>query len=432
MTAEDKSAKKGFGFEYQVSSMFQSQGYLTRRGIPLQYGVSNHDATDIDVLGIIFTNPFQGHKIICDCKNKARSKPYERIFWAKGLGEFVKANNVFVALNKTQWEIIRFASTGGVKVLTSDILEEYTDERHAFGLADCDFYSRYESILQKVAKSNSTINNILSNTRKLYLHENPYVAINICLEFLNTVARGLDHAGNHNKDHRDTLKFLACELTVLVGLQILWICSDVLGLPEKARRDHITSKLTYGDLDPRTANDLISTARDLANEIIRSSVPKSVAPKSVEFGPIDPPPYTASLIGLIERALARPSIYLTMPQHLDFLLFEQGLKGKEYSEEELMKVFGYGISDERFKVARNILSFVRESCGLDWKSMWGKGDSTKPEQPSLSKPNEAVTSTSNEKPPVTKDFASSESKPQQVTMDDESASPNKVDDQNKS
>lgn len=428
MNQDDKTAKKGFGFEYQVSSMFQSQGYLTRRGIPLQYGISNHDATDIDVLGVIFTNPFQGHRIICDCKNKVKSKPYERIFWAKGLGEFVKADNVFVALNKTQWEIIRFASSGGVKVLTSEILDEYIGGRHAFGLADVDFYSRYESIILKVVKANSTLNNILTNTRKLYLQENPYVAVNICLELLNTVARGLDHAGNHNNDHRDTLKFLACELTVLTGLQILWICSDVLGLPERARRDHITSKLTYGDLDPRTANDLISTARDMANEIIRSSVPKSVAPKSIEFGPIDPPPYTASLIGLIERALARPSIYLSMPQHLDFLLFEQGLKSKEYSEEELVKVFGYGISDERFKVARNILSFVRESCGLDWKSMWGKGDSTKQEHSSITKPVDTANTTINEKPSATRDIVKAESAPQQVTMDDENEKFNKKDD----
>jgi hypothetical protein len=203
-------------------------------------------------------------------------------------------------------------------------------------------------------------------------------------------------------------------------------------LPERARRDHITSKLTYGDLDPRTANELIRTARDLANEIIRSSVPKSVAPQSVEFGPIDPPPYTASLIGLVDRALARPNLYLSMPQHLDFLLFEQGLKGKEYSEQELLRVFGYNLSDERFKVARNILSFVRESCGLDWRSMWGKGDSAKPDQPSLIKPNEVVTSISHEKPVVTKDFIKSESKYQQITMKDESVSPNKVDDQNKS
>lgn len=369
MVYNNKSDQKGFGFEYDVSSMFQSQGYLTRRGVPLSYG---NDATDIDVLGIVFTNPFQGHKIICDCKNKTRAKPFERVFWAKGLGEFVNASNVFVALNKTQWEIIRFAASGGVKVLTSDSMSEYRKNQSSYGLADGQFYTHYEQKIKNAAKSSSLLNNIILNTKKLYLHKNPYVAINICMEFLTNIAKGFQHGGNHSKDHYDALKYLACELTVLVGLQILWISSDILGLPEKARREHISSKLTYGELDPGTARNLINTAKELANEIIKTSVPKAMMPKDVDFGEIVPPPYTSSLIGLIERALARPNAYLSMPQHLDFLLFEQGIKGRDYTDDEIRNLFGYTLSDEKFKVSRNILSFVRESCGLDWKSMWSK------------------------------------------------------------
>ncbi|GKS10864.1 hypothetical protein YDYSY3_18640 [Paenibacillus chitinolyticus] len=375
MAFNNKSDQKGFSFEYDVFGMFQSQGYLVRRGVPLSYG---NDATDIDVMGIVFTSPFQGHRIICDCKNKVKAKPFERIFWAKGLGEFVKASNVFVALNKTQWEIIRFAASGGVKIVTSDTIEEYRKGQPSYGLADGHFYTEYEQKMKNAAKASSLLTNILVNTKKLYLHENPYVAVNICMEFLSNIAKGLEHSENHSKDHYDTLKYLACELTVLVGLQLLWICSDVLGLPEKARREHISSKLTYGELDPGTAKNIINTARDLANEIIRASVPKSMMPKDVDFGNIVPPPYTSSLIGLIERALARPNVYLSMPQHLDFLLFEQGIKDRDYSDDELIDLFGYTLSNEKFKVSRNILSFVREACGLDWKSMWRKGGAVQP------------------------------------------------------
>jgi len=257
-------------------------------------------------------------------------------------------------------------------------MEGYRKEKPTYGLADGQFYAQYEQKIKNAAKVSSLLNNILVNTKKLYLQENPYVAVNICMEFLTNIAKGLEHRENHSKDHYDALKYLACELTVLVGLHILWICSDVLGLPEKARREHISSKLTYGDLDPGTATNIINTARDLANEIIRTSVPKSMMPKEVDFGDILPPPYTSSLIGLIERALARPNLYLSMPQHLDFLLFEQGIKGRDYSDDELMGLFGYTLSNEKFKVSRNILSFVRESCGLDWKSMWGKSDTVRP------------------------------------------------------
>lgn len=429
MAYNNKTDQKGFGFEYDVCGVFQSQGYLTRRGVPLSNG---NDATDIDVLGIVFTNPFQGQKIICDCKNKVKAKPFERIFWAKGLGEFVKASNVFLALNKTQGEIIRFAASGGVKIITNDIIDDYRKEQRAtHGLADGQFYAQYEQKMKNAAKASSLLNNILINTKKMYLQENPYVVINICMDFLTDIANGLEHGGNHSKDHYDTLKYLACELTVLIGLQILWICSDVLGLPERARREHISSKLTYGDLDPKTATNIISTARDLANEIIKASVPKSMKPKDVDFGDIVAPPYTSSLIGLVERALSRPNTYLSMPQHLDFLLFEQGIKGREYTDDELINLFGYTLSDEKFKVARNILSFVRESCGLDWKSMWSKGKEVKNtlndvksisnSQPSeiIKEENGGIQSTAKRHPEDSgTDIKKPQSSPEQLTFDD--------------
>ena len=153
---------------------------------------------------------------------------------------------------------------------------------------------------------------------------------------------------------------------------MLSISSDVLGLPESRRREHIRNKLTFGEMEPRVVLNLMENASDLANEIIKSSVPKSVAPKLVDFGPIEAPSYADSIVGLVERALARPQMYLNMPQLLDFMLFEQGFKGKEYSEEEFIKIFGHGMSDERIKAPRNILAFIRGICGIDWQVIWGK------------------------------------------------------------
>jgi hypothetical protein len=64
--------------------------------------------------------------------------------------------------------------------------------------------------------------------------------------------------------------------------------------------------------------------------------------------------------------------------------------------------------------------------------MWGKGDSIKSEQPYLSKTSEAVITVKDEKRSITKDLTNSETKPQQVTMEVESAPLDKVDDQKES
>ncbi|BCC49662.1 hypothetical protein BCJMU02_4971 [Bacillus cereus] len=389
MSFSNKTDKKGFGFEYDVSDMFQMQGYLTRRGVPLQYGTTNQDATDVDVFGVKFIGLFEKHIIVCDCKNKARAKPYERIFWAKGLGEFVKASNVYVALTKTQPEIIEFASMGGVKVLTSDIISQYSNLDNPYGLADASYFGEFEKKVEKILKRNKIISSIFPNYKKLFLHNNPYLALNIAIADIEEITRELKFFPDSKDEVNLVLRYLVCELTSIVGFHLLSISSDVLGLPESRRREHIRNKLTFGEMEPRVVLNLMENASDLANEIIKSSVPKSVAPKLVDFGPIEAPSYADSIVGLVERALARPQMYLNMPQLLDFMLFEQGFKGKEYSEEEFIKIFGHGMSDERIKAPRNILAFIRGICGIDWQVIWGKNksDSTEQSEGAVSKSN---------------------------------------------
>ena len=90
---------KGTGFEYDVCQLFTEQNYFTRRSIPIRSTI-NQDITDVDVLGIKYTYPFEKKVIICDCKNKVKPKPFERIFWTKGLGEYVGVDDEYIALPK--------------------------------------------------------------------------------------------------------------------------------------------------------------------------------------------------------------------------------------------------------------------------------------------------------------------------------------------
>lgn len=376
----NNKGEKGFSLEYMVTGLFQSQGYLARRSIPLQYGPVNQDATDVDVLGIQFTLPFKGHRVICDCKNKQRSKPYERIFWAKGLGEFVKASEVYVALPKTSPEIIKFAQTGGVRILTGDKVGQFFNTPSGkYGVADEKFYKNIFNTIEMTIKKDKQAEKLWLSTKKLFLREDPYVSINIVFNNLDTATKQISLTQHHESNM--FWKYLCCELVVLIGLQILWICADTYSLPEKAREERILSKLTYGELEPSQAHNLLTSAKDLANEIIKANVPLSYLPNTrlVDFGQFPPPQYAYNVVGLVERALQNPQWYVDMPQLLDFLLFEQGLKGKDFSDNAYRDMFRSELSEEKLKSARNILSFVKDSVGFEWKMIWTKRvDSYKP------------------------------------------------------
>ncbi|PJN64562.1 hypothetical protein PAEAM_06480 [Paenibacillus sp. GM1FR] len=364
--------EKGFQLEYKVSGMFQGQGYVSRRGIPLNYGVGL-EATDIDVLGISFTHPFNGTKIICDCKNKKAAKPYERIFWSKGLGEFINSSKTYVSLPRASWDIIKFASDGGVIVLTNEILDTYTKPNNNYGLADFHFYGDFINNIRNHIRSDQLALKAWNINRSLWLDEDHYIATNLSMEWLKIAAREYKYSLNNSDDTSLFWSFLICDLTVNLATQILWICSDTLGYPEKAREQHINSKLTYGAVEPNYINGLLRNFSDLANEMIKDVIPNQYLPNKriVEFGEVPAPDFSTSLIGIIDRAYNNPDWYISMPQFLDFLLFERGLKGKSISEEGYSLIFPNDAAFEgKLKASKNIMAFVREFCDVDWTLIW--------------------------------------------------------------
>jgi hypothetical protein len=369
---------KGPKLEYLVSGLFQNQGYLTRRSIPLYYGSNNQDATDIDVVGILFTPPFQIHKIICDCKNKQKSKPYERIFWAKGLAQFVGANDVYVSLPQASWDTVKFAQKGDVRILTADNIQEYFSRNsNLYGIADDMFYADFFNSINNEIKANKTLGETWNILRKLLLNEDPYVTINIAMELLLNGGKHLAFSKEGSStDNYSFWKYICCESIVLIGLNILNICADTICLPVKAREQHILSKLTYGDIEPKKINTILEYAKSVANEMVKSLIPKDALPKTsvVDFGEISPPSYAQNIIGLVERAIQNPEWYINLPQVLDFVLYEFVVKNREFSMEIFRTAFKTGFTEEKLKAAKNVLVFARNVCNINFKLIWDSSD----------------------------------------------------------
>lgn len=360
------SDKKGFGFEYLVSGLFQKQGYLARRGIPLQYGNNKTDVTDIDVLGIRFNELFQAQRVICDCKNKVKSKPYERIFWASGLGNFVGADEIFVALPKTQNEIIEFAHSGGVRIITNDFISNYFVETEAKGLSDFNYFEDVEKQIELVGKENKAIQDMLLIARKQFLNRNPYIGVNIALDKLTTISKWLKYQNTNSIQQKLTLKYLTCQYTVLVCIHLLGICADVMMLPEGIRKKRIMDKITYGEIEPIVAKTLIEDSKNLAFEMLKASLASDLVPQQIDLGEIEPPDYAESLIGLIERAISKPAMYISLPNIMDFILFERDFKEKQYTELEISEISGYYQISEKIKATKNVQFFISEYCHIDW------------------------------------------------------------------
>jgi hypothetical protein len=392
ISAAPKTGKRGDPMEYLAALVFQAQGYLVRRAVPLQYEPQGTAATDIDLVGIRFTQPFQVHRIICDCKNRQRSRPYERIFWAKGLGSFVHASEIYVCLPRANVDVVKFAKSGQVRVLTEDALRSAAGNSQPYSLANPRLVERLRQSVAVGLKKDRQAATLLAQTRRLYLSDDPYVALNIVMVNLRQAAHALRLRAATADESHDLWRVIAGELIVLIPLLLLGMASDTLGLPSDQRRRHIVERLTYGDLPPQKAEEIFDLARQVAQEASRATNPQLplTAPLPFDLGKIDPPDYAQDVSGLVDRAVLNPPLYLALPAIMDYLVFEQAIQNAAFAEADYRAAFPGPMQDEKLKVARNVFTFARDRGELDLAAFWPKQEGNLPKASVVTDPGTAT------------------------------------------
>ena len=139
MTARDKGTDR----EIITAAYFQSYGFLVRQGVKLAIAAGTSEVTDIDVLALRYSAPLEEERIVIDCKDRKKPKPFERILWTVGLSTFAQANRSVVVLPSVPWQAREFASQVKVEVLCVPEMEEHlasvSGTNMSFGQANLNF-----------------------------------------------------------------------------------------------------------------------------------------------------------------------------------------------------------------------------------------------------------------------------------------------------
>jgi len=123
----DKDSSKGGALETQTAAFFQAHGFVVRRGVKLAVGSGTTEATDIDVLGFRFGVPLAEQRLVVDCKDRRKPKPFERVLWTKGLAAFAQADYAVVVLPRAPWQARDFATRGKVELLDATEIERFLE-----------------------------------------------------------------------------------------------------------------------------------------------------------------------------------------------------------------------------------------------------------------------------------------------------------------
>ncbi|RYG98785.1 hypothetical protein EON65_51005 [archaeon] len=338
------------------------------------------DATDIDVYGIRFSAPFVYHDVICDCKDTRNVKSTERLFWARGLADFLKTDGVYVALATTSTDLVNFAKQGNVKVLSRSSIQEMamapnSDFRMSSGLANGLRYHEVEQRIRSVGRLDRYARELFDYIKGLLLIKNPYVALNQCIDVTSYTAERVRMSDAFPSPLPEIWRYLLSDAVSVFSVLLLKVAADVANLSRKDRAAHIVQALSYGDIPPDVVHELFHMAGVLATNAAR----QHGAQTSLSFmsDTLPPPPYADSVAGLVERTLENPRLYTGLPNLMDHLMFEHSFPYGAFKQDVFRQHYPK-LEDEHLKVARNILAFLRDAASLRMSDLFSQANSQMP------------------------------------------------------
>jgi hypothetical protein len=333
---------KGDALELLTAAYFQIHGFLVRRGVKLS--VEAGDATDIDLLAIRFSEPLRQERLIADCKDRKRSRPYERVLWTLGLTSFARANRAVVVTPHPATYAREFAVRGNVEMVSAEQIEQFVASSSATPFSDADprLTARFDAASSSKSALTKEINRQRDRLRQLLVSGNPITNLN---RAIGTVKALRQHRGVSHPEEKWLVDYTCRDAAVVCAVQLLRFAEEVKWTPEKDWQTNLRNRLTYGDV-PR------AKAIELANVALKRDFQDGL--------PV--PQYADEIAAVVKAILKKPAAALNLALILDELLL-----GSSFEYEASPSGAGglkESLGDEKVGLAQRLISALDYAAEL--------------------------------------------------------------------
>jgi len=293
---------RGPRLEFATAQFFQSLGFFVRRGVKIAVADGLAEVTDIDVLAIRFTLPLAEERLVLDCKERRKSKPFERILWTRGLADFADATRAIIVSPTPPWTAREFAGHGDVEILTNDVVAAHLKKLGRgylpFGDADSALADSIPIIGHEETRKSFQQKEL--KLRQMLTHGNPLTNLNRVMQMLSTSELSFD-----KPDQRDIFfRRFVYNAAAIAAVMFVRFAATSKWTPEKDWMDHAKKLLTYGDLPPKKAQQLA----------------KLVGALPEASGGLPAPDYLDEFLQLLARMIERPEAAAMLPYAIDLEL----------------------------------------------------------------------------------------------------------------
>jgi hypothetical protein len=258
------SGAKGYELEEVLRNYFLRANFYVVRSLPLRMG--GDDLTDVDIWLYERPSGFARRRLIVDAKFKARPKAAERLFWVRGVSEFLKVDGAYVATTDSRSNLREMARRVGVAVLdgtdlgriaSSDKVE--SPER----LTDEELTAMIRQVDQERLSKTWTLQ--LDDAKASLLENFGVASGNRCLGGFGYFAEEAAVA-HPNSTQAEVAVRAACLTASMAAVSLDYVANEAAFRTSDERRRILTNGIRFGNIDSDAGLEKIRVAMALVSE----------------------------------------------------------------------------------------------------------------------------------------------------------------------
>ena len=346
---------KDFEQKIKMQKIFWSMGMWTRIDIPIVIyeddrqndKIKKHYITDIDVYSEFIQKDFLIEKSIADCKSGNNVKIFERLFWVKGVKEYLQASQAYLVKKNISSKAKIFMPKIDIIGVDSQTLPELEKIYHtnAVPLYTKEYYMEIDKIISQYENEYKKIYDYLS-TRYWFTESNVSMKVVLSMLKKRDFYKLLD---SDNKNHR----FLLMEICIMFARTIISCCRYVLTRDVLNLEQSVTEYI-HGGIDG--FNSKMSMVREINNEL------KDVL-YDIQLGNsvLIQPAYFKDLVKLIANIIGEANNIKDILRYMEIMQHEIVLERRmDYS-----KCMSSEYSTIGHKLAKDIVFFYLKENNID-------------------------------------------------------------------
>ncbi|MEY8413084.1 hypothetical protein AALB51_17845 [Lachnospiraceae bacterium 62-26] len=346
---------KDFGQKCRFQKVLWAMGYWSRVEIPVviyeddnkSEKLQRHYLTDIDVYGEIIQPDFSVTKSIGDCKSGKNVKIFERLFWVRGIKDYLNAEHAYLIKRSISPNAKIFMPKVDVKGIDDQALTEMENIFHSLHLnLFSEEYYRFRTEI---------INQLVDEYKKIYDYMNTrywFTDLNISLKVLMTMLKKRDFYNTFMPNDK-THCFLLLEICIMLSRALLDCCKYVMS------RDVTNiqmSVIEYIHGGVNGYNNKMQMMREISTPIKEILGTEEVANKVLVV-----PEYFEDLVKIIVILIGESSYIKDVTRYIEIMQHEVLLeKSIEYTQ-----IIGLEYSSVAHKIAKDIIIFYLKTNRID-------------------------------------------------------------------